>query len=141
MKKKILTFVMTLMMSLSVCATSFASEAGGIVGFVNMQAVLNNYPGIKGIAGQIANKQAELQKSFNEQAKKLDAKGQGELQVRLNQELGKFESRKMEPVQKTINKAILKVAGEQGINSVVDASAMVAGGKDLTDEVVKELQK
>ena len=58
----------------------------------------------------------------------------------LNEELGKFESSKMAPVQKTISKTILKVAKEKGIQSVVNAGAMVAGGKDLTGEVVKELK-
>lgn len=142
MKKEFLAFLMTLIMSLGICTTSFAADRTvGVVGFVNMQTILNSYPGIKDIAKQIAEKQSELQKSFNEQAKTLDAKGQGELQARLNQELGKFENSKMAPVQKTINKVILKVAGEKGIQSVVNMTAMVAGGKDLTDDVVKELQK
>ena len=140
MKKRIMAMVLTLMMSLGVCATSFAVEAGGVVGFVNMQVILNSYPGIKDIAKQIADKQNAMQKEFNEQSQNLDDKGKAELQAKLNQELGKFESSKMAPVQKTINKTILKVAEAKGIQSVVNAGAMVAGGKDLTSEVVKELK-
>lgn len=140
MKKRILTLFMTLIMSLGICATSFAAEANGIVGFVNMQTVLNNYPGIQDIVKQIADKQAALQKNFNEQSKDMDAKSLGELQTKLNQELGKFESSKMAPVQKNINKIILKVANEKGIQSVVNINAMIVGGKDLTNDVVKELK-
>lgn len=139
MKKKFLSLVMTLMMSLGICATSFAAEAPGTVGFVNVQVVLNSYPGIQNIAKQIADKRASLQKQFNEQSKGKDAKAQEELQAKLNQELGAFENRKMEPVKKAINKAVLQVANGHGINSVVNMTAMVAGGKDLTNDVVKAL--
>lgn len=139
MKKTILSLAMTLLMSLGICATSFAAEAAGTVGFVNVQVVLNSYPGIQDIARQIADKQTSLQKQFNEQSKGKDAKTRNELQAKLNQELSTFESKKMDPVKKAINKVILQVAKDKGINSVVNMTAMVAGGKDLTNDVVKAL--
>ena len=141
MKKKILALLMTLMMSLGVCSAALAAPQSGVVGFVNLQTIMNSYPGIKDIAKQIADKQAELQKSFNEQSQSMDEKGKAELRGRLNQELQKFENSKMAPVQKNIRRTIDKVAAEQGINSVVNVTAMVTGGKDLTKDVVDALQK
>ena len=46
----------------------------------------------------------------------------------------------MAPVQRKINKTILDVAKANNIDSVVNMNAMVAGGKDLTDEVIKALK-
>ena len=140
MKQKLLAFVMTIMMSLGLCSSALAAENDGVVGFVNMQAIVASYPGIKDIAQEIANKRNELQKSFNEQAKALDAKAQQDLQQKLNKELADFEAKKMAPVQKTIRTTIDQVAAAQGIKSVVNIQAMVTGGKDLTGEVVKVLK-
>ena len=140
MKKKILAFVMTVMMSLGLCSSALAAENDGVVGFVNMQAIVANYPGIKDIAQEIANKRNELQKSFNAQAKELDAKAQQDLQQKLNKELADFEAKKMAPVQNQIRTTIDKVAAEKGIKSVVNIQAMVSGGKDLTNDVVTALK-
>ena len=140
MKQKLLAFVMTIMMSLGLCSSALAAGNDGVVGFVNMQAIVASYPGIKDIAQEIANKRNDLQKSFNEQAKNLDTKAQQDLQQKLNKELADFEAKKMAPVQKTIRATIDQVAAAQGIKSVVNIQAMVTGGKDLTGEVVKVLK-
>ena len=140
MKQKLLAFVMTIMMSLGLCSSALAAENDGVVGFVNMQASVASYPGIKDIAQEIANKRNELQKSFNEQAKALDAKAQQDLQQKLNKELAAFEDKKMAPVQKEIRTTIDQVAAAKGIKSVVNIQAMVTGGKDLTGDVVKALK-
>lgn len=137
--KKLLVLVMALVMSMAFAATSFAAEQGGVIGFVNMRAVLNSYPNIENIAKQIADKQNSLQQDFNKKAESLDDKGKLELQAKLNTELAEFENRKMAPVQKRIHEVIVKVAQANGIASVVSDTAMIAGGKNLTDEVVKEL--
>ena len=131
---------MTIMMSLGLCSSALAAENDGVVGFVNMQAIVASYPGIKDIAQEIANKRNELQKSFNEQAKSLDAQAQQDLQQKLNKELATFEAKKMAPVQKEIRTTIDQVAAAKGIKSVVNIQAMVTGGKDLTGEVVKVLK-
>ena len=140
MKQKLLAFVMTIMMSLGLCSSALAAENDGVVGFVNMQAIVASYPGIKDIAQEIANKRNELQKSFNEQAKALDAKAQQDLRQKLNKELAAFEDKKMAPVQKEIRTTIDQVAAAKGIKSVVNIQAMVTGGKDLTGDVVKALK-
>ena len=45
----------------------------------------------------------------------------------------------MNPIRAAIRKAIGEVAKANGIANVVDASAMVFGGMDLTDEVMAKL--
>ena len=64
----------------------------------------------------------------------------GALAEKLSKQLAEFEQKKMAPVQKKINKTILDVAKANNIDSVVNMNAMVAGGKDLTDEVIKALK-
>lgn len=141
MKKKIVTFIMSIMMVFGLATTSLAAEKSASICFVDMQAIVNSYPGIKDVAQQIANKQIELQKKFDEQSKNLDAKGQAELQAKYNKELSDFENKKMTPIRKNINNAIKEVMATKGVDSVVNINSMVAGGEDLTGEVVNTLKK
>lgn len=137
MKKFMLLIMTAMFFSFGICSNSFAAT----VGFVNIQEVVNNYPGIKDIAQQIVDKQVSLQKEFNNKSKSLDDKSKIELQNKMNKELADFEDKKMAPVNKNIKEIVLKVAASKGIDSVVNHKVMVVGGEDLTDDVVKSLKK
>ena len=58
-----------------------------------------------------------------------------------SQQVAKREQDLMGPIQKKVQKAIATVAKRAGINSVVDSSAMLYGGKDLTGDVIAEVLK
>lgn len=134
--KKLSTLLMSAVMALGISASAFAAP----VGVVNVNAILNNYPGITEIAQSVAQEKARLQDEFNKQSANMSDADKQALAQKLNQQLAEFEQKKMTPVQKKINKTILSVAKAHDIDSVVNMSAMVAGGKDLTDEVIKALK-
>ena len=60
---------------------------------------------------------------------------------KLSQQIAKREQDLMGPIQKKVQKAIATVAKRAGISSVVDSSAMLYGGKDLTSDVIAEVAK
>ena len=134
--KKLSTLLMSAVMALGISASAFAAP----VGVVNVNAILNNYPGITEIAQSVAQEKARLQDEFNKQSANMSDADKQALAQKLNQQLADFEQKKMTPVQKKINKTILSVAKAHDIDSVVKMNAMVAGGKDLTDEVIKALK-
>lgn len=134
--KKLSTLLMSAVMALGISASAFAAP----VGVVNVNAILNNYPGITEIAKSVAQEKARLQDEFNKQSANMSDQDKQALAQKLNQQLADFEQKKMTPVQKRINKTILSVAKAHDIDSVVNMNAMVAGGKDLTDEVIKALK-
>ena len=134
--KKLTTLLMSAVMALGISASAFAAP----VGVVNVNAILNNYPGITEIAQSVAQEKARLQDEFNKQSANMSDADKQALAQKLNQQLAEFEQKKMTPVQKKINKTILSVAKAHDIDSVVNMNAMVAGGKDLTDEVIKALK-
>ncbi|MBQ8691221.1 MAG: OmpH family outer membrane protein [Phascolarctobacterium sp.] len=137
MKKKLMTLLCSLLMALGFSASALAAE----VGYVDWNAVVANYPGIKNVAVEIANEKARLQAQFDEQAKALATdKEKIELANKLNAQMAKFEQGKYEPINNKIRKTILTVAKTNGIDSVVNAGAMIAGGKDLTKEVIAALK-
>ena len=134
--KKLSTLLMSAVMALGISASAFAAP----VGVVNVNAILNSYPGITEIAQSVAQEKARLQEEFNKQSANMSDADKQALAQKLNQQLAEFEQKKMTPVQKKINKTILSVAKAHDIDSVVNMNAMVAGGKDLTDEVIKALK-
>lgn len=138
MKKRIITFLMTVVMALGISIPSFATNMP--VGVVNVNAVVESYPGIKEIAASVNQEKARLQEEFNKQSANMSDKDKQELAAKLNKQLADFEAKKMGPVQRKIQKTILDVAKANNIDSVVNSNAMVAGGKDITNDVIKALK-
>ena len=140
MKKKIIALVCSLMMALGFSSTALAADQSALVGFVNVQYVLQNYPGIKDVLQQISDEKGRLQNQFNEQSQNLSDVDKNAVSANLSQEYNKYENNTMAPVQQKIQKTIAKIAKEHGIQNVVNSNSMLYGGKDLTEEVVKALQ-
>lgn len=137
MKKKLMTLFCSLLMALGFSTSAFAAE----LGFVDWNAVVANYPGIKEVAQEVVAEKNRLQAQFNEQAKALTTDQEKiELANKLNAQMAKFEQGKYEPINKKIRRTILRVAKTNNIDSVVNAGAMIAGGKDLTQEVITALK-
>ena len=66
MKKKLMTLLMSAVMALGISASAFAAP----VGVVNVNAVLNSYPGITEIAKSVAQEKTRLQEEFNKKIKR-----------------------------------------------------------------------
>ena len=137
MKKKLMTLLCSALMALGFSTSAFATE----VGFVDWNAIVANYPGIKEVAQEVVAEKTRLQAQFNEQAKVLTTdQEQIELANKLNAQMAKFEQRKYEPINKKIRETILSVAQANKVDSVVNANAMIVGGKDLTKKVITALK-
>lgn len=140
MKNKLIALVCSLLMVFGFTTTALAADQTTFVGFVNVQYVLQNYPGIKGILQQISDEKMKLQSQYAEQAKELSDADKNALNANISKEYSAFETKTMAPVQKKIQRAIARVAKNNGIQNVVNSNSMLYGGKDLTEEVVKNLQ-
>ncbi len=137
MKKKLMTLLCSALMALGFSTSAFAGE----IGFVDWNAVVASYPGIKEVAQEVVAEKTRLQAQFNEQAKALTTdKEKIELANKLNAQMAKFEQRKYEPINKKIRETILSVAQANKVDSVVNANAMIVGGKDLTQKVISALK-
>ncbi len=137
MRKKLMTLLCSMLMTLGFSASAFAGE----LGFVDWNAVVANYPGIKEVAQEVVAEKTRLQEQFNEQAKTLATdKEKIELANKLNAQMAKFEQRKYDPINKKIRETILSVAQANKVDSVVNANVMIVGGKDLTKKVITALK-
>lgn len=132
MKKSLLTLIMALVMVLACATSAFAEE----LGYVNVERVFRSYPDIQTTMSVINLERQKAENEFNEKAPKLDDKGRRELGEKLSAQVDKKEASLLNPIREKIRKTIGQVAKAHGIANVVDASAVVFGGKDLTEEVI-----
>lgn len=132
MKKSLLTLIMALVMALACATSAFAED----LGYVNVERVFRSYPDIQTTMSVINLERQKAENEFNEKAPKLDDKGRRELGEKLSAQVDKKEASLLNPIREKIHKTIGQVAKSHGINNVVDASAVVFGGKDLTEEVI-----
>lgn len=133
MKKSLLTLIMALVMALACATSAFAAEK---LGYVNVERVFRSYPDIQTTMSVINLERQKAENEFNEKAPKLDDKGRRELGEKLSAQVDKKEASLLNPIREKIRKTIGQVAKAHGIANVVDASAVVFGGKDLTEEVI-----
>lgn len=136
MKKYFLALLMTLALSLGTMGSAFAAE---MVGYVNVDRVFRNHPDMKATMSVLQLERQKAQQEFEQKAPGLDDKGKQELGQKLSEQVDKKEASLLNPIRSAIRKAIGEVAKSHGIANVVDASVMVYGGTDLTDEVIAQV--
>ena len=137
--KKLTSLLATAVLSLGICGSALAAEAGCLLGVVNMQQVLQNYPGIGTILQEINAEKERIQADVNAKAINMNEKEKAELVIKANKAFADYEQSKLAPVQKKIKRTIDRVAKTNNILNVVNANMMVSGGKDLTAEVIQVL--
>ena len=140
-KKRLIVVMLVLIMTVGIQPGALAAGQEEMLGFVNVPYVLQHYPGLNDILQQINNEKVSLQNKFNEQAQTMPEEERNKLSLSLAQELANFEKGQMAPVQQNIQQAIAKAAKKRNIKSVVNSTAMLLGGIDLTEDIVKVLQE
>lgn len=139
MKRKILALACSAFLSLGVLTAALpqTAEAAASIGYVNVQKVFNTHPEMSNIRSTLQVEQQKLEKEFAEKSKNMSDKDKAAYLDKLRGQLIQKERSLIEPLQKKIRQAIEKAAKEKGVETVIDASAIVYGGLDLTDDVVK----
>lgn len=126
--------------SLSQSSIGHAAPANNsAVGIVNQQMIFVALPEMDTYRTNMKTEMDNAQKEFDEKSKDMpDAEKQryyAQLQDRLSQKDMELRA----PILDKVNAAIKKVADSKGLTVVVDKQAVLYGGVDITDDVVKSL--
>ena len=132
-----------------------AVAEGQVVGFVDSEAVLQSYQPAKDVNASLGDlkKQSEnnLKKkvqekygtgdlsSLPEQDQMAVQKMVEEADSQYQSDMDKLRGEKWTPIVKAVNDVIKQVADEQHVQVVLEKAAVVYGGADLTDAVIKKL--
>jgi outer membrane protein len=115
-------------------ATAYAADS---IGYVDLNKVFSNHPDFASARAAMSLEQQKAQKEFQEKAPSLDDNGKRALDNTLTEQIAKREQDLFDPIRKKILDAVHKVAKEKGINTVLSAGAVVDGGVDITNDVLK----
>lgn len=119
-----------------------ADAAGN--GYVNYPAVLQAVPAFSNAQKEMVSAQQTLQKQFNDQSKNMNDKQKKELVAKLDKELQArqqaIQKNEIVPAVEKIRAAIEAAAKKNGVDFVVQESAWLYGGKDLTQDVIAQLK-
>ena len=107
-----------------------------------MQQVLINHPSFEQVSKRIEAmyraKEQELKTSLD---KVTDKKQGAQIIQKKRQEAAQEETKLKDTIYKEIRAAVRTVAKNKGITVVLDSVAVMFGGEDITQDIIKELKK
>jgi outer membrane protein len=101
------------------------------------QSVIINLPPFQDAEKKFEDERKKLAAEYSEMAKGLNDKQKSAIQTQFQQELGKIQADIITPLQEKQKRAIEEVAKEKNLTVVLDATVVVCGVMDITDDVKK----
>lgn len=121
--------------------TASAAAKESAIGVVNYQSLVAQSPELANVRTAMQNEIAIAQKDFDEKSKTMNDAEKQRYYKQLQERIGNKEKELMDPVLKNIELNIQKIADKKGLSVVVHKDTVVFGGVDITDEVIRALQK
>ncbi|HBS61035.1 MAG TPA: molecular chaperone Skp [Firmicutes bacterium] len=119
----------------------YAAQAAVSTGVVSYGQLLNQHPDTQKANEVMKNETEQTQKEFAEKSAGMGDNDKQALQLQLSQRLEQKRLELLKPILVKINAAIKAVAGEKGLTLVLDKSAELLGGQDITDDVLKKISE
>lgn len=138
MKKRIVVgLIITLIFVLAGCSTSRPQT----IGVMDMELVLKKSQRAGELQQELMAIGNELEEEYNQKKKELSAeKGEEELD-KIYQEYLDNKERLENKLNQEINRVITEISREQDIDIVISSDQVYFGGVDITEEVIKRLDK
>ena len=121
--------------------TASAAAKESAIGVVNYQMLVSQSPELANVRTAMQNEIVTAQKDFDEKSKTMNDAEKQRYYKQLQERIGNKEKELMDPVLKNIELQIQKIADKKGLSVVVHKDTVVFGGVDITDEVVRAMQK
>ncbi len=121
--------------------TASAAAKESAIGVVNYQMLVSQSPELTNVRTAMQNEIATAQKDFDEKSKTMSDAEKQRYYKQLQERIGNKERELMDPVLKNIELQIQKIADKKGLSVVVHKDTVVFGGVDITDDVVRAMQK
>ncbi len=83
----------------------------------------------------------EAQADFEAKSANMNDQEKSDYYQQTMQRLQQKNEELMEPIEKSIQDAVKAVAEKKGLSVVIEKGAVVYGGQDITQDVVKQLSK
>lgn len=111
------------------------------VGVIDMQQVMASHPERANANSQMETLQAEIEKEFNEKSAGMSDQEKADYAQQCQERVRKRYAELLESLVTSVETAAKKVADKKGIAVVIDKTAVIYGGQDITQDVIAELGK
>ena len=146
---KIVSILVAIVFVGSVVALALTQSGSGIasaasssnVGVVDFRQVMAQHPGLTDADNTMKQTITDAQKEFEEKSANMGEKEKAEYYQQTQQRLQQKQKELVEPIEASVNDAIKSVADAKGLSVVIDKNAVLYGGQDITQDVVKKVSK
>lgn len=143
---KIISIVIAVLFIGSVVALAL-TQSGGIasaaatsaVGVIDREQVLTQHPKSADLDNQMNAAINEVRKDFEEKSQGMNDQEKQDYYRQCQQRLQQKQIELTDPILKSVDDTIKQVADSKGISVVIDKTAVLYGGQDITQDVIKKL--
>lgn len=134
---KILCFCLAAVFFMAVGATgiSAADEGKMEIVSINTNRILEKHPAFKEAQKTFQGEMQEMEQQLQGMGQEEQMMAQQMMQQQLQQRGQELQQNAVDAVRKDI----AKIAGEKGYQYVIDANALIVGGKDVTEEIMEAM--
>ena len=144
---KIVSIIVALVFFGSVVALALTQSSSGIasaasssnVGVIDYRQVMNQHPDAAAANTQMEEAIEAAKKDFEEKSANLSDQEKGEYYQQTQRRLQQKQQELLDPLQKSLEDAVKSVSEAKGLSVVIDKNAVVYGGQDITQDVLKKL--
>ncbi|MBR1396808.1 MAG: OmpH family outer membrane protein [Selenomonadaceae bacterium] len=145
---KIISIIIALVFIGSVVALALTQSGGmaaaknGNVGTIDYRQVMMSHPDLQNVETQMQTEIETVRKEFEERAAGMTTDQEKQDYYQQSQErLRNKQQELIEPIEQSIKDAVKKTAEAKGLSVVIEQSAVVYGGQDITQDVIAKLKK
>lgn len=111
------------------------------VAYVNLKQVFEEHPARRAAEAKLNEKAAEYQQELENEAEELSGAEQKEMLLKYQQQLEDLESELLASVTREVEEIIKATAADKKVKFVLESEQVLAGGYNLTDDVLKKLNE
>jgi len=145
-------FIISLAITGAIFCASYGAFAAQPIGVVDMSKILSNSLKAQAITEAVKDQQTEIQKMIVDARNQISAAEtdieKQELEKKLSEEIQQKNNifkadyeKNVQALQDNIISSVKKIAAKKKIDFIFKKDNIVTGGKDITDEVLAELNK
>jgi len=129
-------------MALSQYGSGMASAGpSSNVGIIDYRQVLSQHPDLKTANETMQQEVEKAQQDFEAKSVNMNDQEKQEFYQQTQERLAHKQQELVEPINTKIEAAVKAVADAKGLSVVIDKNAVVYGGQDITQDVVRKVSK
>lgn len=118
-----------------------AAAASSSVGVVDFRQVMGQSTDLQDANTKMQLAVEEAKQEFESKSAGMSDEEKGNLYQQTQEKLAQKQQALIEPIQKKVEAEVKAVAESKGLQVVIDKSAVVYGGTDITQDVIRKMAK